>query len=163
MKRYLPLAGVMLLALAAVCAAQTPTPSPEASPKPKPSMSKAQIRAHIISGEKKLWEGWKNKDAKPFKAALAPDAVMIGEEGTAAKPDVLKEMASMSCDVKSYELSDFKVTWINAGAVLVTYKGTVDGTCDSKPVPAVWASTVWVNRGGKWLAYSHQESNIATK
>jgi len=123
-------------------------------------MSKAQIRGRIIATEKKLWEAWKNKDAKPFKANLAADSVMIGERGVAGKADIVKEMASMPCEVKSFELSDFKTTFLNSGTVLLTYKGVADGACAGTALPAVWASSVYVNRGGRWLAASHQETPV---
>jgi Domain of unknown function (DUF4440) len=159
MKRYLPLAALLLLAFASVSFAQ-PTPTESPSPAPKPAMSKAQIRGRIIATEKKLWEAWKNKDAKPFKANLAADSVMIGERGVAGKADIVKEMASMPCEVKSFELSDFKATFLNSGTVLLTYKGVADGTCAGTALPAVWASSVYVNRGGRWLAASHQETPV---
>src|SRR6266481_1873606 len=112
MKRYLPLSALLLLALSSISIAQT-TPAASPSPSPKPAMTKAQIRGRIIATEKKLWEAWKNKDAKPFKANLAADSVMIGERGVAGKADIVKEMASMPCEVKSFELSDFKTTFLN--------------------------------------------------
>ena len=159
MKRYLPLAALLLLAFASVSFAQ-PTPTESPSPAPKPAMSRAQIRGRIIATEKKLWEAWKNKDAKPFKANLAADSVMIGERGVAGKADIVKEMASMPCEVKSFELSDFKTTFLNSGTVLLTYKGVADGACAGTALPAVWASSVYVNRGGRWLAASHQETPV---
>ena len=157
MKRYLPLAALLLLAFASVSFAQ-PTPAASPSPSPKPAMSKAQIRGRIIATEKKLWEAWKNKDPKPFKANLSADSVMIGESGVAGKNDVVKMMASMPCEVKSYELSDFKVTFLNSGTALLTYKGVAVGTCAGTAIPTVWASSVYVNRGGRWLAAAHQET-----
>src|SRR6266480_1106337 len=159
MKRYLPLAALLLLAFASVSFAQ-PTPTESPSPAPKPAMSRAQIRGRIIATEKKLWEGWKNKDAKPFKANLAADSVMIGETGVAAKADIVKEIASMPCEVKSFELSEFKTTFLNSGTVLLTYKGVADGACAGTALPTVWASSVYVNRGGRWLAASHQETPV---
>jgi hypothetical protein len=159
MKRYLPLAALWLLAFASVSFAQ-PTPETSPSPAPKPAMNKAQIRGRIIATEKKLWEAWKNKDVKPFKANLAADSVMISETGVAGKADMVKEIASMPCEVKSFELSDFKTTFLNSGTVLLTYKGVADGTCAGTALPTVWASSVYVNRGGRWLAASHQETPV---
>src|SRR3984893_18956051 len=109
MKKYLPFAFTLLLALASVSLGQTPAPSPSPSPKPKPAMSKAQIQKSLIATEKKLWEAWKNKDPKPFKATLAADSVMVGESGVADKATAINGIASMDCDVKSYAPSDFKV------------------------------------------------------
>ena len=160
MKRYLPLAALLLLALASISFAQT-TPAASPSPSPKPAMSKAQIRGRIIATEKKLWEAWKNKDMKPFKANLSADSVMIGDRGVSGKNDIVKEMASMPCDVKSYDLSDFKVTFLSAGTALLTYKGAAEGTCAGTAIPTVWSSSVYVNRGGRWLVASHQETPVA--
>jgi hypothetical protein len=159
MKRHLPLAAGILLVFASVCFAQPPaqaTASP--SPKPKPAMSKAQILKKLSATEKKLWEAFKNKDAKPFKATLAADSLAVGENGIETKDDTVKMMASMPCDVKSYELSDWKLTMINSATALLTYKGKTDGTCAGTAVPTVWCSTIYANRGGKWLAVFHQET-----
>ena len=91
---------------------------------------------------------------------LAADGIMVGEQGVGTKGDVTKMMASMPCEIKSYSLSDWKLAMIDSNAAMITYKGTIDGTCAGQAVPAVWASSVWVNRGGKWMAFSHQETPI---
>jgi hypothetical protein len=129
-----------------------------ASPTPKPAMSKAQIRARLIATEKKMWEAWKNKDVKTFKANLSADSVMIGESGVSGKDDAIKELTNTPCVVKSYELSDFKVTFLNSGAAMLTYKGKADGICAGTAIPTVWSSSVYVNRRGRWLAVAHQET-----
>jgi len=160
MKKYLPLAFTLLLALASLSLGQTATPSPSPSPKPKPAMSKAQIQKSLIATEKKLWEAWKNKDPKPFKATLAADSVMVGENGVADKATSIAAITSTSCDVKSYTLSDFKLAMAAPNVAVITYKGTVDGTCGGTTIAVAWASSIYVNRGGKWYAFSHQESNV---
>ena len=159
MKKYVPFAIGLIIALASISLGQEATkPAPSPSPKPKPAMSKAQIQRSLIATEKKFWEAWKNKDTKVFKAGLAADSVMIGQNGVEGKTAIIKEIADMSCDVKSYELSDFKLTWINSGSALLTYKGKAEGKCAGTAIPTVWASSVYVNRGGKWYAVSHQET-----
>ena len=161
MKKHLLAAGILLV-FASVCFAQPAaqaTASP--SPKPKPAMSKAQMLKTLSANEKKLWDAWKNKDAKPFKAMLASDAVMISEGGVENKAALVQEIASMPCEVKSYTLSDWKLTTINSGAVLLTYKGSAEGTCGGQAIPTTWAASVWVNRNGKWQAVSHQETPVA--
>jgi hypothetical protein len=160
MKRYLPLAALSLLFLATISFAQTPAASPAPSPAAKPAMNKAQIRSRLIATEKKLWEAWKNKDAKPFKATLAADSVMIGDSGISGKNETIKDITSAPCEIKSFELTDFKVAFLSAGTALLTYKGTADGTCGGMAIPPVWASSLYVNRGGKWLAASHQETTV---
>ena len=84
---------------------------------------------------------------------------MVGESGVADKATAIKGITSMDCEIKSYTLSDFKVAFVNPSVALISYKGVVDGTCGGAAVPAVWSSSLYVNRGGKWYAFSHQESN----
>jgi len=160
MKRLF-LAALCVLAFATFCFAQ-PEATASPSPKPKPRMSKAQLQKKLQANEMALWNAWKNKDVKPFNNLLAADGVMVGEQGVAGKKEVTGAMASMPCEIKSFTLSDWKLTMVDADAAFITYKGVADGTCAGKAVPTVWASSLWVNRKGKWTAFSHQESNVGT-
>ena len=159
MTTRLPLVIVLTLVFASFAHAQTTSASPSPSPAPKPAMSRAQSQRMIIATERKLWEAWKNKDMKPFKANLAADAIMIGDTGVADKKTSLSALEGMACEVKSYELSDIKVTFLSSSTAIMTYKSTEDATCGGQAVPPiVWSSSVYVMRGGRWLAASHQET-----
>src|SRR6185369_12895730 len=97
MKIRLPLVIVLTLVFASLVHAQnTATASPSQSPSPKPGMSRAQSQKMIIATEKKLWEAWKNKDMKAFRANLAADAIMIGDSGVADKKTALTAMEGSS-------------------------------------------------------------------
>jgi len=160
MKRHLPLAAVLVLALAGFCFAQpqaTASPSPAAKPR-GPRVTKAQLMKELSEMETALWNAWKNKDAKPFETHLSSDSVMVGEMGVGAKNDVVKMMASMPCDVKSYTLTDWKLTKLGASTALITYKGAAEGTCGGQPIPTTWSSSLWVKRKGTWQAAFHQET-----
>lgn len=158
MKKHLPFAALLIFAFAAFCFAQ-PQATASPSPKPKPKMTKAQILKKLSANETALWNAWKNKDAKPFKMWLSADSVMVGDAGVAGKSDMTKEMAAAQCDIKSFSLSDWKLTMLNPSTAVLTYKGTQDGSCGGTALPAaVWASSVWLNRGGKWQAAVHQET-----
>lgn len=157
MKPRLPLVILLTLLITSLSYAQEATPAP--SPAPKPAMTRAQSQRLIIATEKKLWEAWKNKDYKVFKANLSVDSVMITDSGVSDKATALKDLEAVPCDVKTYELSDLKVTFLNDSAAILTYKSTQDATCGGQQVPAaVWSSSAYVRRGGKWLAASHQET-----
>ncbi|MFN2577451.1 MAG: nuclear transport factor 2 family protein [Pyrinomonadaceae bacterium] len=160
MKRHLPLAALLVLAFATFCFAQDATPSPSPAAKPKPRMSKAALMKKLSANENALWNAWKNKDGKPFQMWLAADGVMIGEQGVGTKAEVVKMMASMPCEVKSFTLSDWKLAMVRGDAALLTYKGVADGTCAGQAIPTVWASSIWVNRRGRWQAFSHQETPV---
>jgi hypothetical protein len=157
MKMRLILAIILTFVFTSVARSQEPAASP--SPAPKPAISRAQSQRIIIATEKKLWEAWKTKNFKLFKSTLSADSIMIGDTGVVNKTDAIKGLESMPCEVKSYELSDLKVTFLNSSAALLTYKSTQDATCGGQQVPAtVFASSAYVMRGGKWLAASHQET-----
>src|SRR5690349_22073957 len=158
MKRF-SLVLFLTCALASLAQAQQPAPSPAASPAPKPAMSRAQSQKMIIATEKKLWEAWKNKDMKAFKANLSADAIMIGDSGVADKKTAVTAMEGEACEVTSYELSDIKVTFLNSSTAIMTYKSAQDATCGGEKVPpSVWSSSIYVMRGGRWYAASHQET-----
>jgi hypothetical protein len=155
-KHLLLAAGILLLLTSASFAQPAATPSP--SPKPKPAMSKAQLLKKLSASETRLWEAWKSHDLKPFKAMLTADGIMVSDQGTANKTEILKGLET-PCDIKSYGLSDWKLTTINSGAALLSYKATQNGSCGGTMLPsAVWASSIWVSRGGKWVNLSHQET-----
>lgn len=157
MKMRVPLVIVLTFVFASLAYAQEPAPA--ASPSPKPAMSRAQSQRIIIANERKLWEAWKNKDIKPFKATLSADAVMVSDSGVADKARALKDMESTLCEVKTYELTDLKVKFFDSNNALLTYRSTQDATCGGQQVPAaVWSSSLYVKRGGRWLAAAHQET-----
>ena len=160
MTTRLPLVIVLALVFASFAHAQTTaTTSPSPSPSPKPAMSRAQSQRAIIATERKLWDAWKNKDMKPFKANLSADAIMISNSGVADKKTSLSAMEGEGCEVKTYELMDLKVTFLNSSTAILTYKSTQDATCGGEAVPpTVWSSSVYVMRGGRWYAASHQET-----
>jgi len=159
MIKRIALAFGFILVVCAAGMAQEATPAPSPSPKPRPVMSKAQSTRIMIATEKKLWEAWKNNDLKPFRSYMSADSITIGDNGVAGKNESIKMMESAKCEVKSYELSDVKVTFLNSDAALMTYKATQDANCGGSAVPAaVWASSAYVRRGGKWYAASHQET-----
>ena len=150
---------VLLLTLGCVALARAQQPTASPSPAPKPAMSRAQSQKMIIATEQKLWNAWKNKDTKPFRANLTADSVLVSENGVATKATILEQMGGSTCEVKSFELSDIKVAFLSGNAAIITYKASQDGTCAGQALPAaVWASSTYVMRGGRWLAASHQET-----
>lgn len=164
MKRNLSLTVTLLLFLTSFCMAQDITasggpPAPPAQTQAKPVMSRAQVQRNIIASEKKLWEGWKNRDVKPFRVALWSTSIMVSEGGVAGRDELLKIIPVHNCEISTYTLSDFKLTWLSSDTAVLTYKGVQDGTCGGNKIPAtVYASSVWIKRNGKWYVATHQET-----
>ena len=156
MKRHLPLAVLLMFVFAAFAFAQEPTPSP--SPKPKaPRVTKTQLMKELADMETALWNGFKNKDMKPFEEHLGADSMVIDSSGVMNKTSLPEGMKM--CDMKSFSLSEWKLAKPTTTTALLMYKGTQEGTCGGAPVPStVWASSLWVKRKDVWVAVFHQET-----
>lgn len=156
MKRHLPLAAILVLALASLSIAQEATPSP--TPKPKaPRVTKAQLQKQLADMETALWNAFKNKDMKPFDMYLGKDVVVVDSGGVMAKGSLPEGMKM--CEMKSFSLSDWKMTKPTSTTALLVYKGTQEGTCAGAPVPStVWVSSLWVKRKDAWVTVFHQET-----
>ena len=118
------------------------------------------VEAEIIALEKQAFEAWKNKDRKFFEEAWLAGGVAIAPSGMYTKEQWARLNSDHNCTVKSYALDNTKVTMLNKEMALLTFRFSHDTICNGKPEPSpVWASTLFVKRGKKWLAIFHQETN----
>jgi hypothetical protein len=95
---------------------------------------------------------------------LSEESIGVGDSGVAKKATIVKDIASSECEVRSYSLDNYEVVMLDPNTAILTYKADQDATCKGKAVPArVWASSVYVKRGGKWLNAFHQETPVASQ
>ena len=110
-----------------------------------------------IAREKKVWEMLKSKDYDGFASMLADDQVEVSPSGVNDKAASVAGVKG--ADFSTTSLSDFKVLKLDDDAVVVTY---LLKTTEAGANPGGYReSTVWVNRGGKWLAAFHQGTPVA--
>jgi hypothetical protein len=104
--------------------------------------------------EKTAWQAFKDKKADDFKKVVAANLVAVYAEGMS---DMQKELAEMQkWDMKSFAISDFKVTSIGQNLVISTYKVKVEGTYDGKDMSGTYnAASVWKKQKGDWEAVFH--------
>lgn len=152
---------VSLLVVVAACAA--PPTNLEAGPananlaEPKPV---AMTETGAIANEKAIWDTIKNKDYDAFGNMLAADQMEVTGEGVMDK-------AGSIAGVKDFEptevtFSDWKFLSIDKDAYLITYTVDMKGKYKGKEFPPEKgrASSAWVNRDGKWIAFYHQETLV---
>lgn len=169
MKRLLlPLA---LVACAAACA---PAPSDNANANASntnaanmnaansnTSSSATTSDADLMAKDREIYDALKKRDNTAFGALLADDFLYVTGDGIHSKADTLKVAAAM--EFTEIALTDFKVVRIDKDAAVVTYttdtKSTTDGKSKSEKDHE---SSVWVNRGGKWLMIYHQDCVVQT-
>ena len=75
---------------------------------------------------------------------------------------MIKALTQQSCDVRSFTFSNLQVHEVSADTVILTYQAKQDATCDGHKLPeTVFVSSVYVNKGGKWLSASYHETPVA--
>lgn len=157
------------LGLATVCVGQSaPTNDPD-SPRIKPptatpnsgapAKGKSSIEEMLIAREKEILELIKKKDIQGFAANLADDQLYVNDKGVHTKAQTVKSVAEGT--LLEFALDDWKVLMVNKDTALLTYRVTSKGIVNGQEASGVTReSTLWVKRGGKWLAVFHQDTTV---
>ena len=110
----------------------------------------ASLEDELIALEKQSWVAWQGHDSAFFDRFLSDDHVEMTPGGPSAKAPVVKSVAA-GCTVKSYAVDHFKLTRFSADTALLTYRAAQDTVCGAFKVPSpVWATSLFVRRGGRW-------------
>ena len=125
--------------------------------------SHAAVEKQIVSMERALNDAFGKHDMAPFRASLAPDAMQIDPNGISKVLTPEFEQSMKGVSVQSWSLDGSRFMWVDDNTVLHLYRWTGKGTYQGQPIPSpTYASTVWANKGGKWQAVFHQETNAMT-
>src|SRR5881396_3854356 len=108
----------------------------------------------LMEKEKAAWQAFKDKKPDDFKKVVSPNVVAVYAEGMS---DMQKELADMQkWDMKSFSISDYKVTSAGSDTCITTYKVAVAGTYDGKDQTGTYnAASVWKKNKGGWQAIFH--------
>ena len=108
----------------------------------------------LLEKEKAAWQAFKDKKPDDFKKLVSGQAMAVYAEGVS---DMQKELADMQkWDMKSFAISDYKVTSHGSDTAVTTYKVTVEGTYDGKDQSGAYnAASVWKKHKGEWQAIFH--------
>jgi hypothetical protein len=108
----------------------------------------------MMEKEKAAWQAFKDKKPDDFKKLVSANLMAVYVEGVS---DMQKELADMQkWDMKSFSISDYKVTSDGPGTVVATYKVAVEGTYDGKDQSGTYnAASVWKKQKGEWQAIFH--------
>jgi uncharacterized protein (TIGR02246 family) len=116
------------------------------------------VEAEIVALEKRAFEAWKNKDSKFFYDHMWEGGQYLDANGVGTKAQYVPLITSNECKVTKYSLDNTKVTMLSSDSALLTYKYAHDVVCGTQPEASpLWASTIYVKKGGKWLIAFHQE------
>ncbi len=145
----------------AACTAVVPANKANAVEREKTEAPAAPTMDALVTLEKGAYGAWKSKDGKFWDTFLSDKFVGYGSSGRLDKASATQEYTGAGCEINSYGLSDGHVTPLSTDVALVTYKATVDGTCDGQRVPASsWAASVYVRNGDQWKKVFHAQSPV---
>ena len=127
----------------------------------------APLAEALLVREREANEAYFKGDAKFFEDMLSDNFVMLGPRGLRMdKAAAVKMIAGNKCDIKDgWKLDEGHVSTVDRDTFVLTYKGTLDGTCtvngktDRAPSP-IRAATVWVRSGPEYKPAFHGENLI---
>ena len=120
----------------------------------------------LMALDKQANEAYVKGDSKFFEGLLSDKFVMREGGQRMDKAAVVKMIAGLKCDIKTFNLDEPWMAKIDADTYVSSYRGTWDGTCTgpdgkSTKIPSpTRAATVWVRSGDKWQAAFHGENLI---
>ena len=131
-----------------------------ASPAFAQPAGKAAIEKTLIANENKVNEAVMKHDAAGFTALVAADGISADMGGVMKVSDFVKSMDQAK--IQNFQILNPQVMWVDDKSAVVVYTWKGKGTWMNEPVPeTTYASTVWTERNGKWVAVFHQETGAA--
>jgi hypothetical protein len=122
--------------------------------------SKAATEKVLIANENKVSEAVAKHDLKTFNDLVTADGVSADMNGFMKVADFTKTFDQVK--ISAWHIMDTKVMWIDDKSAIVSYTWMGKGTYMNQPLPeTVYATTVWTERNGKWVAVFHQETGAA--
>ena len=126
------------------------------------STDDASLSEKLIAQEKASWVAWKARDSAFFASFLSQDHIEIGPGGPVGKQPVVDFVGSPACVVENYTVDQFHMTRIGADTAVLVYHAAQKTVCGGVAVPSpVWATSVYVERDGRWLNALYQHSPAA--
>lgn len=150
-KRLLPL-GIAVLAAATTCLAQTKGEKPGHAG----TIASDQM---LVDNSRAVWEAYKTRNTANIKALTADDYVAYTLAGPSNLHQDVETIGKLT--IENFTIDEPKVTWATKDVAILRYKCDLKGSFDGKAFRPVYATEVWVNRGGKWRILSYSETPIS--
>jgi Domain of unknown function (DUF4440) len=144
-RNKLSLGIVTLLAVATLCTAQTGATS--------------KSDQALVDNSRAVWEAYKNRNVAAMKALTADEYAsnaLTGPSNLKMDVDTIDKLK-----IEAFTIDEPRVTWVTKDVAILRYKCNLKGSYDGKPFQPVFATEVWVNRGGKWRIISYQETPLS--
>ncbi len=108
--------------------------------------------------EQQLATAEKRQDKKYFQQKLDDNLIYVAYNGLVFTKDKILQSLNY-IDVSRYSIQNTKVRPLGINAGLVTYDLLLNGSIAGHDLPKkMYASSVWVKRGGAWVLIFHQST-----
>jgi hypothetical protein len=115
------------------------------------------MEQQVVAKEREGLEALKTGKLEVFGNLTAEDAVFVDAAGPASKAQVMSNVAGFQ--LTEYAMDDIKFVAISEKAGLISYTITEKGVSHGHEFAAhVYVSSVWAERGGKWVCLFSQET-----
>jgi hypothetical protein len=116
------------------------------------------LESELVTAEQRLVDSEKKKDSQTLQQALAEDFIYVAYNGLVFTKDrIVKDLQYI--DINESQMENFKVRKLGADAAVLTYDLIVHGAIGGHELPRrMYASSVWVHRGDRWVLVLHQET-----
>ncbi len=116
----------------------------------------------ILQNERKVWDAFKARDVNSINALLADEVQVVSADGRFSKSEFLR-LVSQFPDIPSYSINKVRVISPSQDVAILTYESRYT-TREPRPVThSAYQTTVWANRGGRWVAVFNQETQIQSR
>jgi hypothetical protein len=116
----------------------------------------------IMEKEKAAWQAFKDKKPDDFKKVVSSDLVAVYGNGVMSRQDELETMSKTT--LKSFSLTDVKVTMPDADTAVIAYKVKVESSMEGKDNSGDYnAASVWHKKNGEWQAVFHTDMKAESK
>lgn len=160
MKKLVWTLGVLAITSGMAAAQEVNELVPAPAYQPAATPDRSPLDKALIANENKVADALMKKDKAGFTALVSADGWSIDNNGLMKTSELAGMLDQLV--IKSYKISDEKVSWVDANTAILAYKWTGSGTFGGQPFPStVYASTVWTKKGDKWIAVFHQETEAA--
>jgi hypothetical protein len=123
----------------------------------KPDEAVARL---LIANERALLDAVGKADRSAFESlVLLSDGFWTTKNGFVLMRQLAEGLEVFK--LTKWEIGNPRVTWLSEGSAIVNYTWTGTGTLFDQPMPPMQSAvTVWTRRNGKWVAVSHQQTEV---
>jgi len=155
-----PLALAALLFVTGCTTSKVNQPPVANKPVEAAKASPAVSEADLTTREKQIWDAIAKKNYGSYGDLLAGDYLEVSSEANYDKAGSVGEVQNLALTDTTF--SDWKFIPVDKDLALITYTVAMKGSLRTTPLPPsqTRATSLWINRDGKWLVVYHQESEV---